>query len=108
MRVARLGGNVKRSWKVRVMPRLRLRLRILLSSPVRILARMRDAYVDAMLRLSGKAGSLRSGADLSFGVQKVPKAKARVSKSSIEDFESRLLFEIYKSIAESRQLAALR
>lgn len=108
MRVARLGGNVKRSWKVRVMPRLRLRLRILLPSPVRILARMRDAYVDAMLRLSGKAGSLRSGADLSFGVQKVPKAKARVSKSAIEDFESRLLFEIYKSIAESRQLAALR
>eukprot|EP00268_Persea_americana_P037457 TRINITY_DN3707_c0_g2_i1.p1 TRINITY_DN3707_c0_g2~~TRINITY_DN3707_c0_g2_i1.p1 ORF type:complete len:142 (+),score=21.44 TRINITY_DN3707_c0_g2_i1:176-601(+) len=109
VRVARLGGNVKRSWKVRVMPRLRLKLRVFLPSPVKILARLRDAYVDVMLRFGGKAGALRNSSEPSFGVQKVPKSKsARVTQSSIEDFESRLMLEIYKSIVACRELAELR
>ncbi|XP_058088905.1 uncharacterized protein LOC131235651 [Magnolia sinica] len=94
VRVVRLGGNSRRSWRVRPIPKLRMKI----PSPIKILARIRDAYMNAMLGVAG------NGVD-AFGGRRVP--KARVPSAKAGDFESRLLFEICKSIAASRQLAAV-
>lgn len=111
VRVVRLGGGKdnRRVWKVRTVPRLRLKQWIPFLSPVKILARLRDAYMAAMLGFEGKAGSLHSGADSTFGANRDPpkRRSGKVSASSAEAFEARLLLEMCKSIVASRELAAI-
>ncbi|XP_058091774.1 uncharacterized protein LOC131237797 [Magnolia sinica] len=104
VRVSRLGGSSKkrRFWKIRTIPKLRLKLK--LPSPIKIAAWLRDAYVEAMLALQGSTGYLHSGGD-GFGGKRIP--RGRVAKASARDFENRMMFEIYKSILDSRELSTL-
>ncbi|KAL5230648.1 hypothetical protein ABZP36_029424 [Zizania latifolia] len=114
LRVARLGGGVgvRRnkdapgaravrglSWKARA-------ARALLLSPVRLLRRIRDAYVDAMLALAGGAGRRpcaalarpRSCAAETSGLwdKRVPRARQGSARSG--DFERRMMEHIYNML----------
>ncbi|PKA61349.1 hypothetical protein AXF42_Ash020325 [Apostasia shenzhenica] len=109
VKVARLGGGAagqilgsghRRTWRLRRPFRLRFRL----PSPVRLLARLRDAYVDAMLGIAGKGSGLAAapGAETLLS-RRIP--KGRPSKTEPGEFERRLLLEICRSISASRDLA---
>ncbi|XP_047939923.1 uncharacterized protein LOC125187379 [Salvia hispanica] len=99
MQVARLGGAPKRSWRLRLAPKLRL---IRAASPLRLWTKLKNAYVNMMLRLAHNSGS--SNSTNVFGAKRVPKARdARITYSNSE-FENRLIFEIYKSMVASYEL----
>lgn len=82
IQVIRLGGKRKRSWNIKVIRRLRLRFK--LASPIKLLAKLRDAYINMMLGLA--------------------RAKDR-KVSKVEDIENKLILEICKSLKASRELS---
>ncbi|KAF8399067.1 hypothetical protein HHK36_014933 [Tetracentron sinense] len=93
------GGNNKRFWRIRVIPKLRLKI----VSPLKLLGRLRDAYVNMMLGLAGNVRYFNSGN--SFGDKRIPKARQVPMLSPYQDIDSRLVYEIYKSLMASRELA---
>ncbi|KAK9118627.1 hypothetical protein Scep_016720 [Stephania cephalantha] len=86
----------RRVWKIIAIPKLRY-LKIV--SPIKLLKRLRDAYVNMMLGITGNAG------DSFFGNKRIPKARKveRVLKG--DEFEMKLMVEMYKSLVASRRLA---
>ncbi|KAK9934680.1 hypothetical protein M0R45_021815 [Rubus argutus] len=105
MRVARLGGGANgntspsRFFKIR-----KLRL-IKFVSPMKLLAKFHGAYVDMMVRMAGNVGGARR---IAGGSKKVAKAQDQISvAASCGDVavDTRLVLEIYKRLAASRQLA---
>lgn len=108
-KVARLGapggrpaaGGSRRFWKLRSI----FRIRVKIASPVRLLARLRDAYVDAMLGLAGKGAGLSvgNGPD-AFWSRRVPRSKPVPTVPG--EFERRLIIEVYKSLVASGEIAA--
>ncbi|XP_020572075.1 uncharacterized protein LOC110018936 [Phalaenopsis equestris] len=105
VKVARLGGDTGFRRPVRLRRVFRIRFKML--SPVRLLTRLRDAYVDAMLGLAGKGSSLSTstGAEALLN-RRIP--KARQGKLEPGYFERRLLLEICRSIRDSGVLAVDR
>lgn len=102
------GGSRRRQWKIRSSkPKLMICLRRILS-PVKMLAKFHDAYVDMMIRLAGNMAYKSTGAG-AFAGKKVAKTKQISMVKSTGDQElvdSRLVLEIYKRLAASRQIAA--
>lgn len=101
MKVIRLGGGSPRR-AIRVRPPARLPLR-LLSSPVKLLARVRDAYINAMLGLAGRSAASFNTSD-AFGAKRIPRSRS-VRPEKGKEFERRLLFEVCKSISASRNFS---
>ncbi|XP_050374314.1 uncharacterized protein LOC126791862 [Argentina anserina] len=107
MRVAKLGGGPNgstsptRSFKIR-----KLRL-IRFVSPIKLLSKFHGGYVDMMVRMAGNVGGARRVAG---GSKKVAKAEDQVvsvaALSGEEAVDTRLVLEIYKRLAASRQLAS--
>lgn len=109
MKVARLGGGATggstsptRFFKIR-----KLRL-IKFVSPITLLAKFHGAYVDMMVRMAGNVGGARRVAGGSKKVAKIQDQIVSVAASCgrQEAVDTRLVLEIYKRLAASRQLAA--
>ena len=104
-RVVRIGAarGSNRRFTLRLRSLFKIRIRVF--SPSRILTRIRDAYVDAMLGLAGKGSGLSgSGGPELLLDRRIP--KARPVRHEPGDFERRLILEIYKSVMTSGELAA--
>ncbi|KAK1357479.1 hypothetical protein POM88_050735 [Heracleum sosnowskyi] len=84
-----LGGSPKRSWRMKTVPKLKFKL--VLSSPMRLWRKLKNGYMNMMLNL----GSSRN-----------PKARqsSRAAYNNTE-FDNRLVFEIYKSLMTSHEMA---
>ncbi|KAG7973800.1 hypothetical protein I3843_06G015300 [Carya illinoinensis] len=110
LRIARLGGNssssstsARRLWRVKSSPKLRFGNIIL--SPIKVLTKFHDAYVDMMIRLAGNVANPNS-VNL-FGGKRVPKGRQISIVSYGEEVDQgRLVLEIYKRIASTRELDA--
>ncbi|TKY64821.1 hypothetical protein E2542_SST07672 [Spatholobus suberectus] len=88
----------RRYWRIRAIPRLRWMMR----SPLKMLTKLKNAYMNFMLRLAGNVGAMNS--DNIFGVKRIPKAR-QVSKGySGDEFGARLVFEISKTLVASYEL----
>ncbi|KAJ0985722.1 hypothetical protein J5N97_004078 [Dioscorea zingiberensis] len=103
-RVVRLGDGGRspnrRFWKLK----RAFRLRIKAWSPFRLLGRIRDAYVEAMLRMAGKGNSLSIPAGPEpLWDRRIP--RSRTVKTGRSEFEQRLIFEIYRSLVVSGEIA---
>ncbi|KAM0961281.1 hypothetical protein ACFX13_021003 [Malus domestica] len=104
MRVTRLGGGAKGSNSPRRSWKLKTKLRFLkFVSPIKLLAKLHNGYVDMMIRMAGKAGGVGR-----IAAKKIAKPQDQISMASCGDelVDSRLVLEIYKRLAASRQLAA--
>ncbi|KZV20387.1 hypothetical protein F511_41551 [Dorcoceras hygrometricum] len=99
LKTARFGGNLKRSWKVRVARKLRL---VRLVSPLKLWHRFKNAYMNMMLRLAN--GSHMANSGNLFGEKRIPKARDLDVNYSRSEFENRLILEIYKSMVASLEL----
>jgi hypothetical protein len=76
---------------------------VLLLSPARLLGRLRDAYVDAMLALAGGAArpcavlaTAKPGEKSALWVKWVPRARSTGERTS--DFERRMMAHIYSTL----------
>ncbi|KAI3462565.1 hypothetical protein Pfo_019228 [Paulownia fortunei] len=102
VKIVRFGtGNSssKRSWRLRLAPKLRL---IRLASPLKLWCRLKNAYMKMMLRLANTSGTSNSGNF--FGAKRIPKARDAPMDYSRTEFENRLILEIYKSMVASIEL----
>lgn len=99
LRIARLGSKKPRGFKLRIIPKLRLKF----ISPIRIFSKFHEAYVNTMIRLVGynKTGIIEG--------KRVPRREPipMVSTSSNEIVDGRLVLEIYKRMLSSRESAGL-
>ncbi|CAK9311287.1 unnamed protein product [Citrullus colocynthis] len=90
-----------RVWRMRrqVAPKLRLKA----SSPLKVLAKIHDGYVEMMMRLANSVGNMYAiGA---FGNRKrIPKPKNQVPLVSCggEQVDAKLVLEIYNKLAASK------
>ncbi|KAJ4822399.1 hypothetical protein Tsubulata_008936 [Turnera subulata] len=103
-KVTRFGGtssSPRRSWKIRVVPKLRLKN---IASPLKIMRKLKNAYVEMMASLVGNVGALNYDTK-AFGSRRVPKAKEVKFVYPGDAFESRLIYEISKTLIPSRELA---
>nr|XP_043639090.1 uncharacterized protein LOC122610161 [Erigeron canadensis] len=89
------GGKKKRFWKIKAIPRLRLKK----FSPIRLYLKFKNAYINMMLRLGGTENV--------FGSKRIPKRGQVSSAYSMEQFQNRLIYEISKNLFTARELAAL-
>ncbi|KAJ3695333.1 hypothetical protein LUZ60_000710 [Juncus effusus] len=103
-KVARLGGDSpkpRRSFKLR--SAFRIRFRIL--NPIRILARIRDAYVKGMLGLASKGNALSGpNGPESLWAKRIPRNGFAGSKPS--EYEKRLITEIYNSLVANGEFVS--
>ncbi|EEF34322.1 uncharacterized protein LOC8265028 [Ricinus communis] len=96
IRVIRFGGDrsspPRRVWRVRAARKLKI-LRIACSSPLKLLKKIKDSYVDMMVTLAGNVS------DNVFGSKRVPKARQVPNAAySNEEFDARMVYEIYKAL----------
>ncbi|PIA63671.1 hypothetical protein AQUCO_00201190v1 [Aquilegia coerulea] len=102
MKIARLGGKRKRLWRIRAIRKLKLGFKTV--SPINLLAKLRDSYINMMLGIAGNVGSLNC--DSFFGGKRIPKARTVRKVSKAEEFETKLVYEIYKALMASRELTS--
>ncbi|KAK1357477.1 Phytochrome interacting factor 3 [Heracleum sosnowskyi] len=95
-----LGGSPKRSWRMKTVPKLKFKL--ILSSPMKLWRKLKNGYMNVMLNL-GSSSSADGSAQ-----KRIPKARqsSRVTYTNTE-FDNRLVFEIYKSLVTSHELATI-
>ncbi|KAI9128060.1 hypothetical protein K1719_001053 [Acacia pycnantha] len=103
-KMVRLKGT-RRYWRIKAIPKLSLVMR----SPLKLMNKLKNAYIDFMLKLSGKVkgGSLNitnGVGDGVFGQKRTPKSRQVTEKFSMNEFEARLIYEISKVLAASREI----
>lgn len=108
VKVTRFGGGErkKHSWKIKALPKLRFLMRPIGSAPLKLLTKVKNAYMEMMLNLAGNVGSLT--ANNAFGTKRIPKErKVDTIAYSGYEVEERLVLEIYKALAASRGVREL-
>ncbi|KAH6799293.1 hypothetical protein C2S51_035777 [Perilla frutescens var. frutescens] len=101
IKIVRLNDGSKRSWRLRLVPKLRL---MRLASPVKLWYRFKNAYMKMMLKFANITGTSHAAANV-FGAKRIPKAReAPPMAYSRTEFENRLILEIYKSMVASLEL----
>jgi hypothetical protein len=100
VQIVRLGGSPSRVWRMRAIPKLRLKI----VSPFRLWTKLKNAYMNTMLSLAGNVAHLSSSNV--FGARRIPKARQVPLNYSFEEIENRLIIEIYKALA-SRELTPM-
>ena len=109
LKITRLGvgGTVspRRRWKIPRKPKLICLKRIF--SPIKLVAKFHETYVDVMNRMAGSVAHKSSGAG-PFAGTKVAKTE-QISMVSCGDelVDSKLVLEIYKRLAASRQMNSI-
>jgi hypothetical protein len=91
----------RKDWKIRTSPKLRWMIR----SPLKLLTKVKNTYMNVMLKLAGNVGGALN-TDNKFGVKRIPKTR-QVSNSKVysgDAFEARLIFEISKTLVASHEL----
>ncbi|KAK7272978.1 hypothetical protein RIF29_14023 [Crotalaria pallida] len=97
LRRSRRGRNY---WSMRPITRLRWVMR----SPLKMLRKFKNAYINFMLRLAGKVGAMNTDNINIFGGKRVPKGRQLSKGYSGDAFEARLIFEISKTLIASYEL----
>ncbi|KAK8711928.1 hypothetical protein V6N13_147184 [Hibiscus sabdariffa] len=99
IKVVRMGGGSQRFWKIKATPKLRCRM---IGWPMKVLRKLKDGYMNMMLRLAGSVGYLSK--ENEFGGKRIPKARKVALGYSNSEFDQRLLYEIYKNLIPAREL----
>ncbi|CAI0451410.1 unnamed protein product [Linum tenue] len=109
IRTVRLGGGQSPSrrlgWRIKAVPKLRLRLRVVMAAPLKLAAKLRNGYLDMMVRLAGSVGYLNT--NLVFGNRRVPKARQVRSSCTNEEFQNRIIYEMFKNISAAHELSPM-
>ncbi|XP_074278983.1 uncharacterized protein LOC141603162 [Silene latifolia] len=82
-------GKRKRFWRFKISPRVRIWARV--GSPKKWLTRLRDAYVNMMLKISGSgfvSGASGFGGSIEYGF----------SKGQVKEYDEKMIVEIYRSL----------
>ncbi|CAN0913677.1 hypothetical protein LINGRAHAP2_LOCUS28081 [Linum grandiflorum] len=107
IRVARLGGGggggERLGWRIKVVAKVRLR--VVVTAPLKMVARLKNSYVDMMVKLAGSVGSLNT--NRVFGNKRIPKARQLRMSCSDEEFRNRIIYEMFKNVSAAHELGTL-
>ncbi|KAK1408930.1 hypothetical protein QVD17_41092 [Tagetes erecta] len=103
-RYERLGGNRsdqsnsrKRFWRIRITPKLKLKLK---RFPKTLLIRIRDGYVNMMMRLANSP-AVTGNSGYGTGI-------ARFGTNPVKEYDDKVIIEFYKTIlAKQTQFAPI-
>ncbi|XWS47600.1 hypothetical protein CRYUN_Cryun14cG0166000 [Craigia yunnanensis] len=98
VKVTRMGGGSRRFWRIKAIPKLRWKI----ASPIKLLTKLKNVYMNMMMSLAGNVGYLNN--DNTFGGKRIPKARKVHMAYSNSEFEERLVYEIYKNLIATREL----
>lgn len=102
LQIVVFGGSLRRFWRIKSVPKLRIKI----VSPFKLWRKFKSAYTGTMVKLSGRLGYLNGGDD-SRG-RRIPKeAGGGPVSCGKEEFEKRLIFEIYKSLVASKEMGTI-
>ena len=97
------GSNInkfKRFWRVRKSLKFKGFNKVILS-PKKLWNKFKDGYVNMMLKMAGEVGKTNGG--IEFENKKILQARnVRVKHKNQEEFEARLVIEIYKALQTSK------
>ncbi|KAL3525491.1 hypothetical protein ACH5RR_013863 [Cinchona calisaya] len=102
VKLIKFGGNKEKrssAWKIRAIPKLRLKF----ASPLKLWTKFKNAYMTMMLRLAGNVGGMNNNGSV-FGGKRIPKGRQVPLTYKNQEFENRLIYEIYKSLVVSMEL----
>ncbi|CAJ2651452.1 unnamed protein product [Trifolium pratense] len=103
MQTVRMKSPPRRDWRIKTSPKLRWMIR----SPLKLVTKVKNIYMNIMLKLAGKVGGALN-TDNKFGVKRIPKLRQASSKGYSGDaFEARLIFEISKTLVASHELYSM-
>lgn len=90
-------------WKLKRAPKVL----VAITSPKRLWRKFSESYVKFTLRIAGKVGQFNGGAVQLDGMKKIERGNSRRSSKEkrLEEFETRLVLEIYKALSTSRGLS---
>ncbi|KAI8534478.1 hypothetical protein RHMOL_Rhmol10G0093100 [Rhododendron molle] len=95
LKIIRLGGSARPLWRIKAVPKFHLNV----VPPLNIWKNLKDAYINMMLKLAGNFSSLGNTGDVFRGMRiaNSPRVPAVCGRSR-EEYESRMVFEIFKSL----------
>lgn len=99
VKVTRIRGGSRRFWRIKAIPKLRWKI----ASPIKLLTKLKNAYMNMMINLAGNVGHLNT--DNTFGGKRIPKARKVPIAYSSNEFNERLVYEIYKALVATRELS---
>ncbi|XP_022759951.1 uncharacterized protein LOC111306318 [Durio zibethinus] len=99
VKIKRFRGGSRRFWKIKAVPKLRWKI---IASSIKLLTKLKNAYMNMMINLAGNVGHLNN--DNTFGGKRIPKARKVPMIYSSNEFEERLVYEIYKALIATREL----
>nr|XP_004492973.1 uncharacterized protein LOC101494443 [Cicer arietinum] len=104
MQVIQMRGSPRKHWRIGTSPRLRWMMR----SPLKMLTKVKNIYMNFMLKMAGNVGGALNTDKNNLGVKQIPQAR-QMSKGyySGDAFEARLIFEISKTLVASHELHSI-
>ncbi|CAO2817219.1 unnamed protein product [Amaranthus hypochondriacus] len=106
IQVVKINGNggsnnkFKRFWRVRKSLKLK-GLKNVIISPKKLWNKFKNGYVNMMLKMAGEVGKINGG--IEFEKKKISQARnVRVKFKNQQEFEARLVIEIYKALQTSK------
>ncbi|XVE72132.1 hypothetical protein DITRI_Ditri11bG0014000 [Diplodiscus trichospermus] len=100
IRITGVGGGSRRFWRIKAIPKLRWK--IIASSPIKLLTKLKISYMNMMINLAGTVGHLNT--ENIFGGKRIPTARKVSTGHSRNEFEERLVYEISKALIATREL----
>ncbi|KAL6960954.1 hypothetical protein U1Q18_038719 [Sarracenia purpurea var. burkii] len=103
VKIIRFGGSPRwRFWRIKPVVNLHLKMA---SAPLKLWNKLKNAYINVMLNFAGNVRSMNNGDDVFRRKGSISEAAGVIPEArSFDDFESRLAFEILKSIVASKEL----
>ncbi|ERN16826.1 hypothetical protein AMTRI_Chr02g221570 [Amborella trichopoda] len=95
--VARLGSKRRRFWRIKITPKIKFKI----PNPKKLLIRLRDAYVKAMLSLANSRAFTGGGnfSGMSYGQP--------FARPPVKEYDEKMLVEIYRSLMAQGQIVAV-
>ncbi|GMP28328.1 hypothetical protein CsSME_00003924 [Camellia sinensis var. sinensis] len=100
IKITRFGGRrPRRIWRIKTVPKFQLKI----ASPSKLWKKLKNAYINMMLSLAGRVSSM-SGEDAFRSGNRISMASRVPVACSQDEFENRLVIEIFKSLMVSKEL----
>ncbi|XP_074306300.1 uncharacterized protein LOC141641541 [Silene latifolia] len=89
-----------RFWRIKKSAKL-ASLKKVFVSPKNLWQKFKNGYINMMLRMAGDTGKINGGSE--FGKKKISQARnVRVKYKNFDEFEARIVLEIYRSLSTSK------
>ncbi|KAL5745074.1 hypothetical protein ACOSP7_026220 [Xanthoceras sorbifolium] len=107
VKFARSQSTSRRFWRIKPVPKLRLKNIRSSANIHKLWTKFKNAYMHMMIKFSGKMW-YSNNENVLVDHQRIPKVRKGGSSSvyAADEFESRLVYEIYKAVLETRQLSS--